>query len=294
MIRLLVRKTCPLLSNFIDSFSDAFSPMSLFFCKPFFRSLFRRGAFAMAALPLALAACASSQSAPEEGAFRPLWNGDNLAGWHAVGGGAWQVEDGVLTGRNAGEADHGVLATDALYDDFTMRLEFKSLEGNSGLYFRVEEVDEPWVVEGVQAEVAPEPAANVGGLYETAGRKWLVKPDVTKVRSYFRPGEWNRMKVRAKGGDLTVWVNGTRSAHVEGDQEGRRRGRIGLQVHGNQQVDVRFRNIEIKGEPVDASSASSQNGKGIRITGRLDENGKLLVNHRYDYEYEVVEVDQRE
>lgn len=35
------------------------------------------------------------------------------------------------------------------------------------------------------------------------------------------------------------------------------------------------------------------NATGIRITGRLDPNGELLVDHRYDYEYEVITVQQR-
>ena len=36
-----------------------------------------------------------------------------------------------------------------------------------------------------------------------------------------------------------------------------------------------------------------ENGKGVRITGRLDPNGELLVDNRYDYEYEIINVDQR-
>ena len=37
-----------------------------------------------------------------------------------------------------------------------------------------------------------------------------------------------------------------------------------------------------------------EDGMGIRIEGRLDENGELLVNNRYDYTYEVVHVDERQ
>lgn len=37
-----------------------------------------------------------------------------------------------------------------------------------------------------------------------------------------------------------------------------------------------------------------ENGRGIQITGSLDEDGELLVNNRYSYEYEVVQVDERD
>ena len=36
------------------------------------------------------------------------------------------------------------------------------------------------------------------------------------------------------------------------------------------------------------------NGQGIRITGRLDPEGELLVDNRYRYEYEVFDVDERQ
>ena len=37
-----------------------------------------------------------------------------------------------------------------------------------------------------------------------------------------------------------------------------------------------------------------QDAQGIRVIGRLDPNGELLVDNRYDYEYEVTTVQQRE
>jgi hypothetical protein len=37
-----------------------------------------------------------------------------------------------------------------------------------------------------------------------------------------------------------------------------------------------------------------QNAKGIRIRGDLDPDGELLAKHRYNYRYQVFEVDQRQ
>ena len=42
-----------------------------------------------------------------------------------------------------------------------------------------------------------------------------------------------------------------------------------------------------------APEIMGKNGKGIRIEGMLDSNGELLVDHRYDYRYRVINVEQR-
>jgi hypothetical protein len=42
-----------------------------------------------------------------------------------------------------------------------------------------------------------------------------------------------------------------------------------------------------------APEVYSEGGGGIRIEGELDESGELLVDHRYDYKYNIFRVDQR-
>ena len=61
------------------------------------------------------------------------------------------------------------------------------MRGCSGFYFRVEETGEQVAVAGFQAEV--EPTFETGGLYETGGRGWVVKPDPEFIRSIYHPGE---------------------------------------------------------------------------------------------------------
>jgi len=43
-----------------------------------------------------------------------------------------------------------------------------------------------------------------------------------------------------------------------------------------------------------APEVYSEGAKGVRIEGELDPNGQLLVDHRYDYKYNVRQVDQRQ
>jgi hypothetical protein len=172
-----------------------------------------------------------------------LFDGKTLAGWRKTGGGEWKAEDGVLHGTSkAGEKRHGHLVTEKGYADFVVRLQYRADRGNSGLYFRIQEVPGDVGVKGFQAEI--DPANDVGGLYETHGRGWVVKPKAEDVKKWHKAGEWNEMAVVAKGDRVVVTVNGKRTAELKKDA-GRKEGPIALQLHGGQDMDVRFRNIEV-------------------------------------------------
>jgi len=174
--------------------------------------------------------------------WRPLWDGKTLDGWHAIGKGRWTLEDGALVGRHdPAEPEFSHLVTNALFRDFLVRVRYKALKGNSGLYFRIEETGASGV-SGFQAEI--DPAQDAGGLYETNGRAWVVKPSPEQVRTWYKPGEWNEMTVSALGRHVAVHVNGLKSAELA-DDPGRLEGRLALQVHGGQDVEVMFKDIEI-------------------------------------------------
>jgi hypothetical protein len=174
--------------------------------------------------------------------WRSLWDGKTLTGWRVIGEGSWKIEDGMIHGANvASQKEYGHLVSDQSFGDFTIRLKFKALKGNSGLYFRIEEKGFSGVT-GFQAEI--DAAKDVGGLYETNGRSWVSQPTGEAVASWFKPGEWNEMIVSAKGGHIIVRINGKVSAELP-DDSGRKEGRFALQVHGSQDVDVWFKDLEI-------------------------------------------------
>ena len=71
------------------------------------------------------------------GDFTPLFDGKTLKGWQTAPGGKWEVKDGAIVGTSPKtERRHGMLLSEKKYGDFVLRLKFKSLKGNSGLYFR--------------------------------------------------------------------------------------------------------------------------------------------------------------
>jgi len=174
--------------------------------------------------------------------WKPLWDGRTFQGWHVIGKGNWQIEQGVIHATHArDEPAFGHLVTDASLADFTVRLKYKCRKGNSGLYFRVEETGASGV-SGFQAEIDAEQDA--GGLYETNGRGWVCRPRPEDVRRWFRPQDWNTMTVTARGRRLTVNVNGYQTAEVR-DDPGRLTGRLALQLHGGQEVEVLFKDLEL-------------------------------------------------
>lgn len=176
--------------------------------------------------------------------WQPLFNGKNLNGWHILPGGDWKAGKGIITGTSsAAESRHGLLVSDKTFSDFEIEIDYKAVKGNSGLYFRCEEVKDAVGVFGFQAEIDPDKDA--GGLYETGGRAWVVQPTPQDVKKWFKPGAWNTMKVRAQGKDITVWVNGIQSAKLVNDP-GRTSGHIALQLHGGMDMEVYFRKIRIR------------------------------------------------
>lgn len=192
-------------------------------------------------LPVAIVA------APTGEAWRPLIEGEQLAGWHAIGTGTWTVENGALHGTHVkGERGFGHLVSNEAYGDFSVRFKFKSVKGNSGFYFRSEETGFTGI-SGLQAEIDPE--KDVGGLYETNGRNWVSQPTAAAVADSFKPGEWNDMMIEATGRNATVYVNGKKTAEIRNDAI-RTTGIFALQLHGKQEGDVWFKDIEIQGAPV--------------------------------------------
>ncbi|MHC4346459.1 MAG: 3-keto-disaccharide hydrolase, partial [Planctomycetota bacterium] len=175
--------------------------------------------------------------------WEPLCDGRSLQGWHTLPGGKWEVRDGVIVGTSSKrEKRHGMLITDKRYGDFTAKLKFKAIEGNSGFYFRADKVESNVGVHGFQAEI--DPKNDVGGLYETGGRGWVAKPSAEELTKFFKPQQWNEMTVSAHGRRIVVHVNGHKTIELK-DDPGRLEGHLALQMHGGQNMHVLFKDIEI-------------------------------------------------
>ena len=176
--------------------------------------------------------------------WKPIFNGKNLEGWRALPGGTWTVKDETILGKSPKEEKrHGILLTEKQFKDFTVKANFRVNSGDSGFYFRCDPVKGGVSVHGFQVEV--DYSQETGGLYETGGRGWVVKPSDAEIpKKKYKPGEWTDLSLSAHEGRVVVHINGQKTAELINDK-GRSSGHIGLQLHGGDTMDVEFKNISI-------------------------------------------------
>ena len=171
-----------------------------------------------------------------------LFNGKNLDGWIIYGTEKWYVENGELICESGPDKDYGYLGTNKYFDDFILELDFKQEDnGNSGVFFRstVDGVK----VKGWQVEVAP-PGYHSGGIYESYGRGWLIKPDQSKD-SIVKMGEWNKMKIKVYGDEVTTWINENQMIKIKDSIIGLGKGGVALQIHDGGGIKVKWKNINL-------------------------------------------------
>lgn len=186
---------------------------------------------------------------------KPLFNGTDFAGWQKADGkpvtSGWIVKDGAMVRNSPG----GDIWTKGRYGDFVLELEFKTA-GNSGVFVRTDDPKDN-VQTGIEVQVdVPRGKPNrhsVGAIYD------LVAP----TRENAKKDDWNKLRITAAGGKLTVETNGEPVAEMDLDRwtqgnknpdgspnkfkaalkDFKREGHIGLQDHG---AAVMYRNIRIK------------------------------------------------
>ena len=173
---------------------------------------------------------------------KSIFNGKDLTGWKVHGTEKWFVENGELVCESGPEGKYGYLSTEKTYKDFELTVDFKqSADGNSGIFFR-SSLD-PTKISGWQVEVAP-PGSNSGGVYESYGRGWLIKPGAEEQKA-LKFGEWNTMKIRVVGGHVTTWLNGKQMIDLKDEKIGKANGSIALQIHSGGGIKVNWKNLKV-------------------------------------------------
>lgn len=172
-----------------------------------------------------------------------LFNGENLDGWNIYGTEKWFVDNNELICESGPDKQYGYLGTDDFYDDFILELQFnQQSNGNSGVFFR--STVDGTVVKGWQVEVAP-PGLHSGGIYESYGRGWLIKPD-SSTDSIIKMGEWNDMKIKVLADEVTTWINGENMIKIKDSIIGKGTGGIALQIHDGGGIKVKWKNLKIQ------------------------------------------------
>jgi hypothetical protein len=182
--------------------------------------------------------------------FESLFNGKDLTGWQSTGNAkVWGAEKGVIYCAGGGG---GWLMTDKEYDNFELRLEYKMpLKGNSGVGIRSPLKGDP-AYAGMEIQLIDD--VNWGKLqsWQHTGSIYNVVP--AKKINNKEIGEWNKIKIIAKGRQITVEQNGDILVDANLDEYVkehakrhpgilREKGHIGFQSYN---LRVEFRNIYLK------------------------------------------------
>lgn len=222
-------------------------------------------------LTLSAVLCCATLSAQSE-SWISLFDGESLKGWEQVGGKAtYKVVDGAIVGTTKPNTPNSFLCTERTYGDFILEMEFRVDDDlNSGIQFRSRIID--GIVRGYQYEIDPDtttpyrglpancdaegrelaagtaPRAWTGGIYEEKLRGWIGElTHNPEARAAYRAGEWNKMRVEARGALLQTWINNVKAATVVDYRTPS--GFIALQVHaingGRENRQVAWRNIRI-------------------------------------------------
>ena len=178
---------------------------------------------ALVALPvLALSALQSTPNAltseEKKDGFVLLFDGKSISNWRRWKGEgvpeSWKVVDGSLS-HVAGAGSGGDIMSDQQYGDFELRLEWKIAEGgNSGIMYRAsDKYDISWytgpecqILDNARHPDGKNPKTSAGSDYA------LYAP----IKDVCKPaGEWNEVRIVAKGKHVEHWLNGTKIAEYE-------------------------------------------------------------------------------
>jgi len=189
----------------------------------------------MKILTCLLAATLLSHAAPEA-----IFDGKSLAGWKTAGADVWTAADGVLTGTSNEKKQGSILWTEKEYADFVFSCEFR-FEGkiDSGVFLRHEN-DQIQI--GVSGSLKRDMTASP---YIASKRGYPV--EAKGVAELLKEGEWNTMKITAKGAVYTVELNGKEVMTYTSDSA-KDKGPIGLQMHAGVAMKIDFRAIAVESE----------------------------------------------
>jgi hypothetical protein len=200
-----------------------------------------------------------------------LFDGASTSGWRGYGredfpAGGWSVSNGELVGEStSGDMDGGDIMTIAEFTDFELVFDFKvGPEGNSGVFYRVKEVDGKglWQV-APEYQVLDDPAYIAMGTMDMNTHLTGDNYDLQSAgeKTMYPTGEWNSGRIVVDGTHVEHWLNGRMTVEYElysdewealvagskfSVEEAYARapsGSIGLQDHGTPSW---YRNIKIR------------------------------------------------
>jgi len=176
--------------------------------------------------------------AAEAVALEPIFNGKDLTGWKAPNPNPfWKVVDGVLVGENNPELKGSMLYTEKSYKDVIFEAEVRwEGEIDSGYMMRKPQIQ-------MQIGVSRSLKKDMTCSFYTG--KYPEEGQAKNIEKLLKPGQWNTIRMMAKGDTFTIWLNGEQVSQFT-DAKYADAAPIGLQIHGGLKMKVEFRNLRAK------------------------------------------------
>ena len=202
--------------------------------------------------------------------WKSLFDGKTLKNWDGNPK-FWSVVDGCITGQttkeNPTKGNTFIIYRGEEFGDFELKLQYKIVNGNSGIQYRSFEVEgSKWVVGGYQADFEAGTrysGINYGerfrGILADRSQRTVIgnnhKPrviaslgDSDAMQKNIKSEDWNDYHIIAHGNHLIHKINGTITSEVEDEDKETRRstGILALQLHAGPAMTVQFRHIRVK------------------------------------------------
>lgn len=175
--------------------------------------------------------CVQQPSGQADAGWITLLDGSNLDSWNRTGNANWRLADGLVQA----DKGNGHLVSKNIYTDFQLRAEFwVDADANSGIHFRCADPQKIGSATCYEVNIFDKRADldyGTGAIVNVAKVSPMPKAG----------GRWNTFEITAKGPQLTVILNGIRTADVQDTKHAR--GPITIQYSAGV---VKFRRLEIK------------------------------------------------
>lgn len=167
-----------------------------------------------------------------------IFDGSGLEGWRLQGAAYWSAADGILTGQSDEKLSNSILWTEKSYQDFAVELEFRvSGDIDSGVFLRHEN-------EQIQIGTSRSLKRDMTGSPYIGSRRGYPQ-EAVGVKDLLKSGEWNRMRIVAKGKTYTVSLNGSQVVEFI-SETAKESGPVGLQVHPGVRMKIEFRELTVE------------------------------------------------
>lgn len=209
--------------------------------------------------------------------WESLFDGKSLNGWRVEAKatdqakGFWKAVNGAIECDSLGRKQHNYvwLINEHEFGDFELRLKvmgFKESPGNSGVQVRSRwDASMEWL-NGPQVDIHPPAPWRTGLIYDETRetRRWIypslkdwnIAPEQGPKQWKWNAEDWNDILITCKGGHIKTQVNGftitdadlgavlNDAAHQK--RNAGMKGHIALQLHANDELKIRYKDIQVR------------------------------------------------